>query len=153
MDTNTQILPSVTIVTDAICKRNPGPGAYAAILSCKNAEKTIAGSEASTTNNRMELTAVVMAVQALKRPSQITILTDSRYVVDGISKWMPNWRDNGWRTASRKAVVNADLWKELDTLIADHDVTAITFQDRPHADADRATQIANDAFTASDLPN
>lgn len=112
----------VTIVTDGACKGNPGPGGWAAILQAGGREKILSGAEALTTNNRMEMTAALEGLRALKRPSTVELLTDSRYLMDGITKWMPNWKRNGWRTADKKPVRNADLWMELDRVIAPHKV-------------------------------
>lgn len=112
----------VRIVTDGACKGNPGPGGWAAILQAGGREKILSGAEALTTNNRMEMTAALEGLRALKRPSTVELLTDSRYLMDGITKWMPNWKRNGWRTADKKPVRNADLWMELDRVIAQHRV-------------------------------
>lgn len=112
----------VKIVTDGACKGNPGPGGWAAILQAGGREKILSGAEALTTNNRMEMTAALEGLRALKRPSTVELLTDSRYLMDGITKWMPNWKRNGWRTADKKPVRNADLWMELDRVIAQHRV-------------------------------
>jgi ribonuclease HI len=105
--------PVVEIFTDGACSGNPGPGGWAAILRSGRHEKEISGGEPSTTNNRMELLAVIKGLDALKEPSQVTVYTDSRYVMDGATRWMPRWHLNGWRTADKKPVKNDDLWRAL----------------------------------------
>ena len=112
----------VEIYTDGACRGNPGPGGWAALLSWDGQEKEIAGAEALTTNNRMELTAVIRALEALTRPVAVRLYTDSEYVRRGITEWLPQWKARGWRTASRKPVKNQDLWTELDRLAAIHRV-------------------------------
>lgn len=114
----------VTIFTDGACSGNPGPGGYAAILRYKEQEKEIFGALKETTNNRMELTAVIMALKTLKEPCEVEIFSDSKYVVDSFKKgWIDNWQKNGWKTSNRKPVLNVDLWKELLILLKVHDVT------------------------------
>ncbi|MBQ3876613.1 MAG: ribonuclease HI [Oscillospiraceae bacterium] len=114
----------VTIFTDGACSGNPGPGGYAAILRYKEQEKEIFGALKETTNNRMELTAVIMALKTLKEPCEVEIFSDSKYVVDSFKKgWISNWQKNGWKTSNRKPVLNVDLWKELLILLKVHDVT------------------------------
>ena len=114
----------VTIFTDGACSGNPGPGGYAAILRYKEQEKEISGALKETTNNRMELTAVIMALKTLKEPCEVEIFSDSKYVVDSFKKgWISNWQKNGWKTSNRKPVLNVDLWKELLILLKVHDVT------------------------------
>ncbi|MEW7976260.1 MAG: ribonuclease HI [Candidatus Sedimenticola endophacoides] len=110
----------VEIYTDGACKGNPGPGGWGALLRYRGYEKTLCGGEAQTTNNRMELMAVISALQALNRPSRVLITTDSQYVKDGITRWIVNWKRNGWKTAARKPVKNAELWRRLDELVARH---------------------------------
>ncbi|OQX31774.1 MAG: ribonuclease HI [Candidatus Sedimenticola endophacoides] len=110
----------VEIYTDGACKGNPGPGGWGALLRYRGHEKTLCGGEAQTTNNRMELMAVISALQALNRPSRVLITTDSQYVKDGITRWIVNWKRNGWKTAARKPVKNAELWRRLDELVARH---------------------------------
>lgn len=114
----------VTIFTDGACSGNPGPGGYAAILRYKEQEKEIFGALKETTNNRMELTAVIIALKTLKEPCEVEIFSDSKYVVDSFKKgWIDNWQKNGWKTSNRKPVLNVDLWKELLILLKVHDVT------------------------------
>jgi len=110
----------VEIYTDGACRGNPGPGGWAALLSYDGREKELAGAEAHTTNNRMELTAVIRALEALKRPVNVHLYTDSEYVRRGVTEWLPQWKVRGWRTADRKPVKNQDLWQELERLAAGH---------------------------------
>ncbi|MBK9605160.1 MAG: ribonuclease HI [Betaproteobacteria bacterium] len=112
----------VVIYTDGACKGNPGPGGWGALLTRGAVEKELFGGEALTTNNRMELTAVIEALTALKQPSQVAVYTDSQYVRQGIMTWIHNWKKNGWKTSDRKPVKNADLWQALDKLAASHKV-------------------------------
>ena len=113
-------MAKVEIYTDGACRGNPGPGGWAALLLAGEHEREISGAEAQTTNNRMELTAVIRALEALKRPVEGAIYTDSQYVRQGILEWMPNWKARGWKTADKKPVKNQDLWQELDALVAKH---------------------------------
>ena len=110
----------VEIYADGACKGNPGPGGWGALLMMGGHEKELCGGERDTTNNRMELTAVISALAALKRPVDIRLYTDSKYVQQGISAWIHNWKKNGWRTSDKKPVKNADLWQQLDQLAAGH---------------------------------
>ncbi len=103
----------VVITTDGACKGNPGPGGWGAVLRSGATQREMSGGEAATTNNRMELTAAIEALNALKRPCDVTLRTDSTYVRDGITRWVHGWRRNGWRTAARKPVKNAELWQAL----------------------------------------
>jgi len=106
-------LPSVDLFTDGACKGNPGPGGWGALLRMGAREKELSGGEPLTTNNRMELLAAIRGLQALTRPARVVLHTDSMYVRDGITKWIHNWRRNGWRTSDKKPVKNAELWQEL----------------------------------------
>ena len=110
----------VEIYTDGACRGNPGPGGWAALLGCGDREREISGAETLTTNNRMELTAVIRALEALKRPVRARVFTDSEYVRRGITEWLPAWKARGWRTADRRPVKNQDLWEQLDRLAAAH---------------------------------
>ena len=112
----------VEIYTDGACRGNPGPGGWAALLSFGEREKELAGAEAHTTNNRMELTAVIRALEALKRPVEACVFTDSEYVRRGITEWVSSWKARGWKTADRKPVKNQDLWEVLDRLAAAHKI-------------------------------
>lgn len=114
--------PRVTIYTDGACKGNPGPGGWGALLIMGEREKELVGGEALTTNNRMELTAAIMALEALKRPCAVDLYTDSQYVRQGITSWLANWKARGWRTAAREPVKNEDLWRRLDEARSRHDV-------------------------------
>jgi len=112
----------VTIYTDGACSGNPGPGGWGAILEYNGTEKEIKGGEKETTNNRMELMAAIESINAIKFPCVINLHTDSTYVKDGITKWIHNWKKNGWRNASKKPVKNDDLWKKLDEAVASHEI-------------------------------
>ncbi len=112
----------VEIFTDGACSGNPGPGGWAAILRCGGREKEIAGGERATTNNRMEMTAVIKALGSLKKPATVIVHTDSRYVMDGVTQWLKRWKANGWKTAGKTAVKNEDLWRALDEAVNGHDV-------------------------------
>lgn len=122
MSDTTEKQTRVEIWTDGACKGNPGAGGWGALLKLNHHEKSLCGGEANTTNNRMELRAVIEALGALKRPCQIILHTDSQYVQKGITEWLPNWKARGWRTAAKKPVKNADLWQQLDAVAAQHDV-------------------------------
>jgi ribonuclease HI len=113
---------TVEIYTDGACRGNPGPGGWAAFLSVDGREKEIAGAEALTTNNRMELTAVIRALESLRRPVSARVFTDSQYVRRGITEWVAAWKARGWRTAARKPVKNIDLWQRLEALAAHHEI-------------------------------
>ena len=118
-------MPEATIVeifTDGACSGNPGPGGWGAILRFKDREKELSGGAQETTNNRMELQAAIEGLRALKRPMRVAIHTDSTYVKDGITKWIVNWKRNGWKTAAKKRVKNVDLWQALDGVLIGHDV-------------------------------
>jgi len=113
---------SVVIYTDGACKGNPGPGGWGALLRSGAHERELFGGEAHTTNNRMELTAVIRALESLKRPCAVDLFTDSQYVKNGIETWIRNWRRNGWKTSDKKPVKNEDLWRALDDAVARHQV-------------------------------
>lgn len=137
----------VEIFTDGACKGNPGPGGWGAILRLGKHEKELWGSERETTNNRMELTAAIRALEALTRTCTVDLHTDSQYVQKGISQWIGNWKRNGWLTAEKKPVKNADLWQRLDKLSSQHRINWIWV--RGHAgDAgnERADRLANQAM-------
>ncbi len=121
-------MPQLFAYTDGACSGNPGPGGWGALLVAREGdavlkERELSGGEAETTNNRMELLAAITALETLDRPTQLTIVTDSVYVKDGITKWIHGWKARGWKTAAKKPVKNADLWKRLDAATARHDVT------------------------------
>jgi ribonuclease HI len=139
----------VEIYTDGACRGNPGPGGWAALLSFGETEKELAGAEALTTNNRMELTAVIRALEALKRPSEVRVLTDSEYVRKGITEWVKNWKARGWRTADRKPVKNQDLWERLDALSAGHRIEWKWVKGHSGVPGnERVDQLANEAIDA-----
>lgn len=108
----------VVIYTDGACKGNPGPGGWGVLLKSANAERELFGGELATTNNRMEMTAVIEALGALKRPCAVTLYMDSQYVLKGLTEWLPGWKAKGWKTASKQPVKNADLWQKLDQLVS-----------------------------------
>lgn len=115
-------LQTIEMFTDGACKGNPGPGGWGVLLRSGKHEKELYGGESETTNNRMELTAAIEGLKALKRPCQVELTTDSQYVRKGITEWMDNWKARGWKTAAKKPVKNADLWSELDELVQRHQV-------------------------------
>jgi ribonuclease HI len=121
-------MPKLYAFTDGACSGNPGPGGWGALLQAKDGEavlkeRELSGGEAETTNNRMELLAAIAALEALERPSRITVVTDSAYVKGGITEWLHGWKRNGWKTMARKPVKNEDLWRRLETAAARHEVT------------------------------
>jgi ribonuclease HI len=137
----------IEIYTDGACRGNPGPGGWAALLKMGEHEREISGAEALTTNNRMELTAVIRALEALKRPVTARLYTDSEYVRRGITEWLPGWKSRGWRTADRKPVKNQDLWQQLDELNAGHRIDWRWV--RGHAGVpgnERVDRLANEAI-------
>jgi ribonuclease HI len=135
---------TVEIFSDGACRGNPGPGGWGALLRARGVEKELWGGEAGTTNNRMELTAVIRALEALKRPSRVRLYTDSQYVQKGISEWIRGWKRNGWRTADRKPVKNADLWRELDQLAQQHTIEWHWVKGHAgHPENERADRLAN----------
>jgi len=116
-------MAKVVIYTDGACSGNPGPGGWGVLLQSGAHEKELCGGQAETTNNQMELMAAIQALNALKKSCEVVLYTDSTYVKDGITKWIYNWKKNGWRTANKKPVKNAELWQELDEALSRHDVT------------------------------
>jgi len=115
-------LRNVELFTDGACLGNPGPGGWAALLRAGTREKALAGAEAQTTNNRMELMAAIAGIEALKRACTVDLTTDSQYVRRGVEEWMPRWKANGWKTSDKQPVKNRDLWERLDAALASHDV-------------------------------
>ena len=115
-------MKQVMIFTDGACRGNPGPGGWGAVLRYGSTEKTLSGGEPDTTNNRMELMAAIMALEALTQSCEVVLTTDSRYVMDGITQWMANWKKRGWKTASKQPVKNADLWRRLDAACSKHTI-------------------------------
>ena len=139
-------LSYVEIATDGACKGNPGPGGWGALIRFGDKEKEISGGEPETTNNRMELRAAIEALNALKRPCRVKLSIDSTYVKDGITKWVFNWQKNGWRTAARKPVKNADLWQDLVEAVKRHDIEWHWVKGHAgDADNERADILASDA--------
>jgi len=135
---------AVEIYADGACKGNPGPGGWGALLRSRGREKEMCGGEAQTTNNRMELTAVIEALASLKRGSKVRVYTDSQYVQKGISEWIHNWKRRGWRTADRKPVKNADLWHRLDDIARGHAVEWHWVKGHAgHPENERADELAN----------
>lgn len=145
----TPTMPNLFIYTDGACSGNPGPGGWGALLIAKDGDsllksRELCGGEADTTNNRMELTAAIEGLNALERPSSVTVVTDSAYVKDGISKWMQGWKRNGWKTAAKKPVKNEDLWKLLDAAQDRHQVTWEWVKGHAgHAENELADGLAN----------
>lgn len=116
-------MSKIEIYTDGACLGNPGRGGWGAVLLYKEHRKEISGNEMDSTNNRMEMRAVIESLKSLKKPSEITLFTDSKYVMDGITKWIFSWKKNGWKSADKKPVKNIDLWQELDAQVARHEIT------------------------------
>ena len=141
---------TVAIYTDGACSGNPGPGGWGAVLLYGEHRREISGASTDTTNNRMELTAAIRALEALKRPTDVALYTDSTYVKDGITRWLPGWKAKGWRTASKAPVKNRDLWEALDALVQRHDVSWHWV--RGHAgnlENERADTLAREALKAA----
>ncbi len=143
-------LSHVEIATDGACKGNPGPGGWGVLIRMGSRERELSGGEKLTTNNRMELTAAIEGLNALKRPCRVTLSTDSRYVMDGLTKWIHGWRKNGWKTADKKPVKNADLWQTLIDAAAPHRVEWVWVKGHAgHPDNERADRLASDAAFAA----
>jgi ribonuclease HI len=142
-------LSIVEIYTDGACRGNPGPGGWGALLSSGEHRKELSGAEPLTTNNRMELTAVIRALEALKRPTEARIFTDSEYVRRGITAWVKSWKARGWKTADRKPVKNQDLWERLDQLAAGHRIEWRWVKGHSGVPGnERVDQLANEAIDA-----
>jgi ribonuclease HI len=138
-------LPKVTIYTDGACSGNPGPGGWGAILRFGEVEKELKGGEPHTTNNRMELMAAISALEALKKPCEVELYTDSQYVRQGITGWIHGWKRNGWRTADKKPVKNAELWQRLEAALKPHQVHWHWVKGHAgHDENERADQLARD---------
>ena len=138
----------VEVFTDGACSGNPGPGGWGAILRYNGVEKELSGGVAETTNNRMEMTAAIMALEALRRPSQVRIHTDSTYLRDGITKWIHAWKARGWRTADKKPVKNIDLWQRLEAALGPHKVRWIWVRSHTgHPENERADALARRQVT------
>jgi ribonuclease HI len=135
---------AVDIFTDGACRGNPGPGGWGALLRFGSAEKELFGGEAATTNNKMELTAVIRALEALKGPSRVRVYTDSQYVQKGIKEWIHGWKRNGWKTAAKEPVKNKELWIELDELRKKHEIEWHWVKGHAgHPENERADALAN----------
>jgi len=142
----------VRIYTDGACKGNPGPGGWGALLRSGAHERELYGGDPATTNNRMELTAVIRALEALKRASKVEIYTDSEYVMKGITEWLAGWKRRGWKTADRKPVKNADLWRELEALAHKHEVRWHWVRGHSgHPENERADALANRGVTSLEI--
>ena len=136
----------VHMATDGACKGNPGPGGWGVVIRAGDKEKELSGGEKLTTNNRMELTAAIKGLEALKRPCKVVLSTDSRYVMDGLTKWIAGWQRNGWRTAAKQPVKNADLWQELIAAAAPHRIRWEWVKGHAgHPENERADKLASDA--------
>ena len=135
---------TVTLYTDGACKGNPGKGGWGVLMRYGNHEKELFGGEAHTTNNRMELTAIIQGLAALKRPCAVVIYTDSQYVKNGMEQWIHGWKKNGWKTAAKQPVKNEDLWRQLDQLAAQHQIQWQWVRGHAgHAENERADALAN----------
>jgi ribonuclease HI len=143
-------LTKVEIATDGACKGNPGPGGWGALIRSGTSERELSGGEKLTTNNRMELSAAIEGLNALKRPCQVTLSTDSRYVMDGLTKWIKGWQKNGWKTAAKQPVKNADLWQALLDAAKPHQIKWVWVKGHAgHPDNERADKLASDAAVAA----
>ncbi|MGB0458721.1 MAG: ribonuclease HI [Porticoccaceae bacterium] len=137
-------MKTVEIFTDGACRGNPGPGGWGALLRYGDNERTLCGGEHETTNNRMELMAVIQGLSALQRACEVTVTSDSTYVLKGIQEWMPNWKKRGWKTASKKPVKNVDLWQQLDQLVELHTIDWRWVKGHSgHTENEIADQLAN----------
>ena len=134
----------VTIYTDGACRGNPGPGGWGALLVLNEKRREMCGGEKGTTNNRMELTAAIEGLGALKKPCKVRLVTDSQYVLKGVTEWMEGWKKRGWKTASKQPVKNVDLWQKLDSALGPHEVTWEWVKGHAgHPGNERADQLAN----------
>ena len=137
-------MSEVNIYTDGACRGNPGPGGWGALLVSAGGEKELWGGETLTTNNRMELTAAIRGLEALKRQCRVAVYTDSQYLRNGIREWLPQWKQRGWKTADKKPVKNKDLWERLDALVTGHDIEWHWVKGHAgHDGNERADQLAN----------
>ncbi len=142
----TETADVVEIFTDGACLGNPGPGGWGVLLRWRDHERELSGAETDTTNNRMELMAAIQGLESLKRPSRVALTTDSTYVKDGITKWIFNWKRNGWKTAAKKPVKNADLWQRLDAALSGHEVDWRWVKGHAgHAENERVDTLASTA--------
>ena len=137
-------MKQVEIYTDGACRGNPGPGGWGALLRSNGHEKELCGGQLDTTNNQMELLAAIKALESLKEPCKIDLFTDSKYVKNGITQWIINWKTNGFKNAKKKPVLNAELWIRLDTLVSEHDINWLWVKGHSgHIDNERAAALAN----------
>ena len=140
-------MKKVEIFTDGACRGNPGPGGWGVLLRYEGTEKTLLGSAPETTNNRMEMTAVIEALKTLQRACSIELTTDSQYVIKGINEWLTGWKKRGWKTANRKPVKNEDLWREMDSLVNGHEIKWHWVRGHSgHRENELVDQLANDAI-------
>lgn len=138
---------TIELFTDGACRGNPGPGGWGALLRYGEVEKELNGAEADTTNNRMELMAAIRGLEALKSPCHVVLTTDSQYVKNGLTQWLPNWKKKNWQTASKKPVKNRDLWERLDAQAQRHDVEWHWVKGHSgHVENERVDQLANQAI-------
>ena len=150
MTDQTTEMTRVEIATDGACKGNPGPGGWGALVRAGAKEKELSRGETLTTNNRMELTAAIEGLNALKRPCRVTLSTDSRYVMDGLTKWIKGWQKNGWKTAAKQPVKNADLWQALLDAAKPHRIEWVWVKGHAgHPDNERVDRLASDAAVAA----
>lgn len=134
----------IAMFTDGACRGNPGPGGWGVVLRFGDQEKEMHGGEPDTTNNRMELMAAIAGLEALRQPCEVVLTTDSRYVMDGVTQWMPNWKRRGWKTASKQPVKNVDLWQRLDAATQPHDIDWQWVKGHSgHPENERADALAN----------
>ena len=144
--------PEVELFTDGACSGNPGPGGWAAILRMGEKERELSGGAPATTNNKMELMAAISGLEALKRPCVVRLYTDSKYVLEGATKWIHGWKKNGWRTADKKPVKNAELWQRLDDALKPHEVRWHWIKGHAgHAENERADQLAREGVAMAKL--
>ena len=144
----------IDMFTDGACSGNPGPGGWGTILRFRGVEKELSGGEPATTNNRMEMMAAIAGLEALKRPCRVTLYTDSQYLRDGITRWLPAWKGRGWRTADKKPVKNVDLWQRLEAAAAPHQVEWHWVRGHAgHPENERADALARAAITAMRAPS
>jgi len=141
------VTEQVEIFTDGACRGNPGPGGWGALLRYNGTEKMLKGSDAATTNNRMELMAAISGLEALKQASKVKLTTDSKYVLQGLTEWLPNWKKRNWQTAAKKPVKNVDLWQRLDAVAQTHEIDWHWVKGHSgHRENEIADQLANDAI-------
>ena len=141
------MMTHVDIFTDGACRGNPGPGGWGALMRYGDKEKTLKGAEAETTNNRMELMAAIISLEELKRPCKVNLTTDSKYVLQGITEWMVNWKKRNWKTTSKQPVKNVDLWQRLDAATQNHDIDWHWVKGHNgHPENERADELANEAI-------